>query len=449
MKYPLSSTFGLGFMPFAPGTWGSLFTVVIFMSLGYFVPEWANIAVMSGLVILFSWACVKYGSAVINDAGKSDPGWVVADETAGQAVTFLIMLLIGFENVCIASAVGFALFRLFDIVKPWPVSRLEKLPEGKGILADDIGAGLLAGIAWAVLYYSGAAGWLDGCATDAGKGLTMQWAALLGAVQGLTEFLPVSSSGHLVMMEDFLPDIEPDSSEMLLFDLSIHIGTVFAIFAVYFCDIVNFGKNLLRAPQYGKGPVEIYKKCPSVHVAVVAFVVTVVTFVLYKLFEDPLESARKLPVVAVMWFVTGTLLLITDLRVRARKGLRDFGIFSAVILGAAQSAAILPGISRSGATICVAILLGLHRKWAVELSFFIGIPAILGGAAIKFMQEFDKISSQSLPVGVILTGMAVSFVFGAVSLKLLIAGSRKRKLKYFAFYLYILAGIVAVYLLLR
>lgn len=147
----LTTCFGLGKLPLCPGTWGSVVPVVLYQALGYLHPQ-AIAAVMIFLIIAFSFICIRYSPAVIEATGKKDPGMIVADEVAGQALTMLIIALfapmcsISPINVCNTTVLGFALFRLFDIVKPWPCKKLEKLPGGVGILADDLMAGVYAGI---------------------------------------------------------------------------------------------------------------------------------------------------------------------------------------------------------------------------------------------------------------------------------------------------------------
>ena len=119
----------------------------------------------------------------------------------------------------------------------------------------------------------------------------------------------------------------------------------------------------------------------------------------------------------------------------------------AIMVGIAQSVAILPGISRSGATICTAILLGLHRRWAIEFSFLISIPAILGGVILQIMEQPNVLSNGALSIGFIAVGTATALIAGILSLKWLIRASRKRKLKPFALYCLLLAGFVLFYLL--
>jgi len=453
MKRLLTSSFGLGWLPFAPGTWGSLPPAVMFDLLGYLGASPATIAVvMAAFILAASIICVALAPAVIAVTGKTDPREVVADEVAGQAVTFLAIVpfLSTFSTgqICTTTALGFLLFRLFDITKPWPIRKLEKYPAGWGILADDLLAGVYAGIALILCYKTGLIDYItESCACADNSSLGVLHAVILGIVQGATEFLPVSSSGHLVLFENIF-DFNPETPEMLLFDLSVHVGTVAAIFIVFRKSIRDFVKNLLASGKYGKTPIEIYKRSPSVHILVLAILVTAVTGVLGILLEKNFAAARgNLTVVAAMWLITGTFLLITDWRKKTRLGLRQFGAAAAIIVGLAQSAAIMPGISRSGATICAAILVGLHRRWAVEFSFLIAIPAILGAALIQSVRDFAQISSGSLPIISVLAGSVAAAVIGILALKLLIKASRKANLKYFAFYCYLLGGIVLVYLL--
>ena len=128
--------------------------------------------------------------------------------------------------------------------------------------------------------------------------------------------------------------------------------------------------------------------------------------------------------------------------------MRRFGLLAAALVGIAQTIALLPGISRSGATICAAILIGLHRRWAVEFSFVLAIPAILGAALVTLLKNSELIMSGALPLSSVTVGMVSACITGVLALKLLIKASRKAKLKYFAVYCYILAGFVGAYTIL-
>ncbi len=147
MKRLLLSCFGLGWMPIAPGTWGSLPPAGIFALLCYLGASAETISVVMGVcVVVGSVVCVLLADASIEACGKKDPGEVVVDEFAGQAVTFIAAGFITGVPFLVIAAAGFLFFRLFDIVKPWPAKSLEKLPRGWGILADDLMAGVYAGV---------------------------------------------------------------------------------------------------------------------------------------------------------------------------------------------------------------------------------------------------------------------------------------------------------------
>lgn len=146
----LTTWFGLGRLPIAPGTWGSLPPVVLYQVLGYLYPA-ANPLVQGLLFFAGVWVCIQYSPRMIELTGRKDPSQVVADEVAGQAIVMFVLSLAAPANICMAAVVGFLLFRVFDIVKPWPCNRLERLPAGWGILADDLMAGVYAAAAALVI----------------------------------------------------------------------------------------------------------------------------------------------------------------------------------------------------------------------------------------------------------------------------------------------------------
>lgn len=154
MQRLLTSCFGLGWLPVAPGTWGSLPPAIVFGLMCHFRVSPAIVSIVTATLMLAgSFVCVMFAPAAIAATGKDDPGEVVADELAGQAVTFLVspFLALGTASagqVWTVTAAGVVLFRVFDIAKPWPIRIFEKFPKGWGILADDLVAGLFA---WTVL----------------------------------------------------------------------------------------------------------------------------------------------------------------------------------------------------------------------------------------------------------------------------------------------------------
>ncbi len=152
MKRLLTSCFGLGWLPLCPGTWGSLPPAVIFALMGWFgAPLGTTLFVMIFLAVSASFICIIFSPFVIEVTGSIDPAEIVVDELAGQAVTYLVFLIVAagrFPEVPVwgTAAVGFVLFRIFDIIKPWSIYRLQNLPKGWGILADDLLAGVYAAV---------------------------------------------------------------------------------------------------------------------------------------------------------------------------------------------------------------------------------------------------------------------------------------------------------------
>jgi len=147
MKKLLTSCFGLGFLPLAPGTWGSIPPVLTFAVLSLLDLQPILIfIIMFGMAVAASAVCVLMSPDIIRSTGKKDPSQIVADEVAGQAIVFLVIFPTSTYQILICSAIGFAAFRFFDILKPFPCKKLENLPSGWGILADDLMAGIYAAI---------------------------------------------------------------------------------------------------------------------------------------------------------------------------------------------------------------------------------------------------------------------------------------------------------------
>ncbi len=147
MKRLFTSCFGLGLLPLCPGTWGSLPPVVMFGLLAKLGirPDWIT-TIMVVWLLAASVICLAFAPAVIAKIGREDPGEVVIDELAGQCIVFVPAAMLTELNPLLVAGLGFVFFRLFDIVKPFPIKKLEKLPAGLGILADDLLAGIYAAV---------------------------------------------------------------------------------------------------------------------------------------------------------------------------------------------------------------------------------------------------------------------------------------------------------------
>ncbi|MBD3266077.1 undecaprenyl-diphosphatase [bacterium] len=249
-------------------------------------------------------------------------------------------------------------------------------------------------------------------------------AVLLGFFQGVTEFLPVSSSGHLVLGETFF-QLQP--SEFLFFDLILHLATLLAVCLYFKNRLIELISNVCLF---------FFKKEQSrsdVILSLAILLSTVITGSIGIAFKDFLEQLRdQLPMVGVCFLLTGVLLLSTRFYRTSPKEETPYPpniwLF-AVSLGLAQALAIAPGISRSGVTICTALLLGTARPRAVEYSFLMSIPAILGATILEMKDA--TLSMQLLPA---LGGFLSALVFGVLFLWILVWIVNKGKLHHFAYY---------------
>jgi len=252
-------------------------------------------------------------------------------------------------------------------------------------------------------------------------------AVLLGILQGLTEFLPVSSSGHLVLAQAILGVKQPGVS----FEVLAHLGTLLAVF-IYFRQQVAL---LIKSVFYRNMKKER---------AIIGYLIigTIPAGLAGVLFKDFFEQAFSNPMMtSVMLFVTGFILLSTRFYKRESKRI---GVLSAIFMGIGQVAAILPGISRSGTTIAAGMASGVKPSRAAEFSFLLAIPAILGAMVLK---RENLLNIDSNLIGQYLVGMVFSFLLALVAVHMVLAVVKRGKLDYFAYYCFAAAG-VGLYLFL-
>jgi len=270
----------------------------------------------------------------------------------------------------------------------------------------------------------------------------MNWweSILLGFVQGLTEFLPVSSSGHLVLGQHLL-GLQSTEGDVL-FEVLLHFGTIMSVFWVYRNRIwtltSGFLSRLVHVSDWG----ESYTEDGQFRLGVMILITMVPTLVVYVLWGEYLESAFSSPKLAAgMLLVTGTLLMLTRLRKSPSGNLTAPKSF---LIGVAQAAAMIPGISRSGATICTAIYQDVEPTKAADFSFLILLPVVLGATIIKVGEALAGFREAEW--GILLLGTFVAFVSGIIAIKLVLEAVRKGQLQYFAVYCF-LAGGIGLYLL--
>ncbi len=260
----------------------------------------------------------------------------------------------------------------------------------------------------------------------------MDWVEviILAIVQGITEFLPVSSSGHLVVANALLEAMGwPPAEDLVEVNIVLHLGTLLAIVVYYRKEILQ----LLSRDRRVFGLLLI----GTVPAAVVGITVK-------KILSDQMESQLlgNLLLVGCMFPVTAMLLIYAMRRMPGEKDYTEIGIRSVLAIGAAQAFAILPGVSRSGATIAAGIGSGMRREASATFAFLLAIPAIAGAGLLEGIEAWEQGSTGTSPV-VLAVGFAVSFVVGWASLVALIQFVRKGRLALFAWYL-IPLGIVVV-----
>ncbi len=273
--------------------------------------------------------------------------------------------------------------------------------------------------------------------------MTFLEAILLGVLQGLTEFLPVSSSGHLVLAQHFLGLNEP----LVFFDVMLHVGTLAAVIVVYrgaIARLVSGGLSTLTNKAFYQNPIITLNSSYELRFIWLIILGSIPTGIIAVLFKTQLESFfEEVLIVSVMLIVTGMILQLPKLRrVHLEESDSSTNIvksWHAPVIGIGQGCAITPGISRSGSTISIALLLGIPAKIAAEYSFLLSIPAILGAVALKI----PDIADTSIPLYILGTGMLTAFVVGYIALRLLLAVLNRGHFSLFSYYC-IALGIISL-----
>ncbi len=254
---------------------------------------------------------------------------------------------------------------------------------------------------------------------------------LLGLIQGLTEFLPISSSGHLVIFESFL-NME---TKGVVWEIALHFGTLLAIFAVFYKDIFMILKSIcVTYKKLGAGEnfVKIIKNDPHALIFLLVIIGTVPTVAIGFFFRNTFEIFFNKPILSgYMLLVTGIVLWCTKYNFSSNKKKKSLGIVDALIIGTVQGLAITPGISRSGTTIATATFRAVDRETASRFSFLLVIPAIIGGMS---MMVLDTITLKSGELSFLIMGSVAAAITGYVSLRFLLRIVKTGKLHYFSYY---------------
>ncbi len=263
---------------------------------------------------------------------------------------------------------------------------------------------------------------------------------VLGIIEGITEFLPISSTGHLIIAHEFF-GTDTSSAFYEMFDVVIQLGAIFAVIFLYFNKLNPF------APS--KSSVQ---KKETWHIWFRVFIACLPAGIIGVLFDDWMdEHFFNFPTVICTLFIYGVLFILIENQNKTKTpAIRSFSELSyktAFIIGIIQCLSIIPGTSRSGSTILAAILIGCSRELAAEFSFFLAIPVMFGASAIKLLDFGLNFTSTEL--WLLLTGSVISFAVSLLAIRFLLGFVKKHDFRSFGIYRIILAAILLVYYLLK
>jgi undecaprenyl-diphosphatase len=260
-------------------------------------------------------------------------------------------------------------------------------------------------------------------------------AVFLGLLQGLTEFLPVSSSGHLVIAQSLIPAF---SQPGVLFDVALHIGTLVAVCLYFWKDLWDMLMSLVSSA----GP----EKAENRHLLWLLIVGSIPTALIGLLFRKQFEAMFNDLYGTGVWFlVTGVLLFLTDRVTTRGRDLPAMRSFDAVIIGIAQGLAIIPSLSRSGSTIAAGVFLGLERGLLVRYSFLLSIPAIAGAFLLELVSHRHELLAGFDPLAYA-AGTIVAGLVGYWSIAVLLNMTRSRRLSVFGYYCIAIGILTLVFL---
>ncbi|HOT98666.1 MAG TPA: undecaprenyl-diphosphate phosphatase [bacterium] len=269
--------------------------------------------------------------------------------------------------------------------------------------------------------------------------MTLFNSILLGIIQGLTEFLPVSSSGHLVLAEHFLGVADAG----ITLEVMLHFGTLLAVFVAFRKEIVRLLAAFFSLFRPDRSLSSRLREAPDLRLLLYLFLATLPAVVIGLIFKDKIEAAFDQPrFVAWALLFTSLLLALTFL---ARKGNKNLTWINTLIMGLAQALAILPGVSRSGSTISFGLFSGLRGEDAARFSFLLSIPAVLGATILK-LHDMAAAPVVSGYAGILLSGATAAFLTGWLAIAAMLRILRHGKLYWFAPYC-LLLGLAMCYLL--
>lgn len=264
---------------------------------------------------------------------------------------------------------------------------------------------------------------------------------ILGFVQGIAEFLPISSSAHLIIFRDIFGIGSGMSANMnLTFDIALHFGTLLAIGVFFFKDFIKMiQKGFTKGVKDDDGKILWYLVAATIPAAIVGV-----------LFEEAIENVVRsnYVVIAIALAVMGIIIYLADKFSKKTKTIKKMTLKDAILVGCSQVFALIPGFSRSGTTIAAGRVLGLDRESAAKFSFFLSAPVVLGAVCLQLIKgtAFSVIAAN---LGTFILGILVSFVIGLLCIKYLLKYLQKHNFKIFMIYRVVLAAVVLIYIFVR
>ena len=267
-------------------------------------------------------------------------------------------------------------------------------------------------------------------------------AIILGLVQGVAEFLPISSSGHLCIVNNLF-NMSGTEGHML-FDVLLHLGTLISICIVYWQDIVEMFFEVIAFVNIGPYAGREKAHYPAARLFVMIVMATLPLILILPI-KDMLETLYNSSIfIGITIILTGCMLFVSDKMTPGKKTEKNMTVLDAVIIGLCQCVATIPGLSRSGTTITAGIATGLRREFAVKFSFLMSLPAVLGANLLSIIDALKEgFVWADLPAYLI--GMAVAMVSGIASIYLLKFITRKGKFGGFAYYCWVM-GVLSIIL---
>ena len=276
--------------------------------------------------------------------------------------------------------------------------------------------------------------------------MTYLSSVLMGILQGVAEFLPISSSGHLALFQHFFGAENYEETQMF-FTVLLHLGTLISVFVYYWRDVLDMIREffLLLGSLFSRRGGRESAAVPSARRMVLLIIVATSPLFAVLPVKKLVESAmNNVTFVSVALIVTGLILWFSDQMAKGRKNARNATLLDAVLVGCAQGLGTLPGISRSGSTIAAGLLRGFERTFAVRFSFLMSMPAVLGAniLTLKDVIETESIDMALLPV--YLVGMVVAAVVGWFAIRLVNLLADKGKFGAFAWYCWLVGAVSLV-----